>query len=112
MPRPGDPGAAQNRKEELTPVMPFQCSICAEESTRICARCTKDACNNHLCEKCLRCSDCCECEVTLSDHLAPPVSARSVFPRPEPDPPVEPEPEPGPPGRPTEPEPPAPMETT
>ena len=47
--------------------MPFMCSICAEESTRICARCTKDACNNHLCDKCLRCSDCCECEITLSD---------------------------------------------
>ena len=45
--------------------MPFICSICGEESTRICARCTKDACDNHLCEKCLRCSDCCECEVTL-----------------------------------------------
>jgi hypothetical protein len=64
--------------------MPFLCSICGEESTRICARCTKDSCNNHLCEKCLRCSDCCECEVTLSDHAAAPVSARSVFPKPEP----------------------------
>jgi len=31
----------------------------------ICARCTKDACDNHLCDKCLRCSDCCECEVAL-----------------------------------------------
>jgi hypothetical protein len=47
--------------------MPFNCSICGEESTRICARCTKDACNNHICEKCLRCSDCCECEVALSE---------------------------------------------
>jgi hypothetical protein len=46
--------------------MPFACSICGEESTRICVRCTKDACDNHLCEKCLRCSDCCECEVRLS----------------------------------------------
>jgi hypothetical protein len=45
--------------------MPFQCSICDEPSTRICVRCTKDACENHLCEKCLKCSDCCECEVTL-----------------------------------------------
>jgi hypothetical protein len=52
--------------------MPFQCSICGEESTRICARCTKDACDNHLCEKCLRCSDCCECEVRLN---APAVEA-------------------------------------
>ncbi len=46
--------------------MPFTCSICGEESTRICVRCTKDACDNHLCERCRRCSDCCECEVKLS----------------------------------------------
>ena len=46
--------------------MPFFCSICNEESTRICVRCTKDACNNHLCEKCLRCSDCCECAEPLT----------------------------------------------
>jgi hypothetical protein len=49
--------------------MPFTCSICGEKSTRICERCTKDACDNHLCEKCLRCSDCCECEVTLSEPV-------------------------------------------
>jgi hypothetical protein len=42
--------------------MTFACSICGEASTRICVRCTKDACGNHLCEKCARCSDCCECE--------------------------------------------------
>src|SRR5437764_3947861 len=53
--------------------MPFQCSICGEGSTRICARCTKDACNNHICEKCLRCSDCCECEVSLSEPVQEPV---------------------------------------
>lgn len=76
--------------------MPFFCSICNEESTRICVRCTKDACNNHLCEKCLRCSDCCECEVTLSDHGLPAATARSVFPKPEPDPMPEPDPEPDP----------------
>ncbi|SPF38733.1 conserved hypothetical protein [Candidatus Sulfopaludibacter sp. SbA4] len=92
--------------------MPFQCSICAEESTRICARCTKDACNNHLCEKCLRCSDCCECEVHLSEPAGMTVgSARSVFrsaaavPKPEPElealpepphPPPDPDPEPVP----------------
>lgn len=51
--------------------MPFTCSICGEESTRICARCTKDACNNHLCDKCQRCSDCCECEVALSEAPRP-----------------------------------------
>jgi hypothetical protein len=45
--------------------MPFQCSICDEPSTRICVRCTKDACDNHICGKCLKCSDCCECEVAL-----------------------------------------------
>ena len=53
--------------------MPFQCSICDEASTRICVRCTKDACDNHLCEKCLKCSDCCECEVALdaTPRIAP-----------------------------------------
>jgi hypothetical protein len=85
--------------------MPFLCSICGEDSTRICSRCTKDTCKNHLCEKCSRCSDCCECEVALSES-APPVSARSVFPRPEP----EPEPEPAPPLDPPVPEPPAPIQ--
>jgi hypothetical protein len=49
--------------------MPFTCSICGEESTRICVWCTKDACANHLCEKCGRCSDCCECEVPLDEPL-------------------------------------------
>jgi hypothetical protein len=81
--------------------MPFYCSICGEESTRICARCTKDTCVNHVCDKCGRCSDCCECEVTLSEHAPPAVTARSVFPKPEP--PVEPLPEPAP--EPKEPEP-------
>jgi transcription elongation factor Elf1 len=56
--------------------MPFTCSICGEESTRICVRCTKDACNNHICEKCQRCSDCCECEVALSEPA--PTSVRMV----------------------------------
>jgi hypothetical protein len=32
-------------------------------------RCTKDACDNHLCEKCRKCSDCCECEVALKVHV-------------------------------------------
>jgi hypothetical protein len=82
--------------------MPFMCSICGEEAGRICARCTKDACGNHLCEKCFRCSDCCECELALSDtpHNLPVATARSVFrsvtggPEPEDDP--EPTPLPGP----------------
>jgi hypothetical protein len=87
--------------------MPFICSICEEESTRICVRCTKDACNNHLCEKCFRCSDCCECEVTLSepDSTVAFGSARSVIravaaksePQPEPEPsPPHPPPDPDP----------------
>ena len=45
--------------------MPFICTICEEESTRICVACTKDTCGNHLCEKCKRCSDCCDCELHL-----------------------------------------------
>ncbi|HUB83112.1 MAG TPA: hypothetical protein VMB03_30135 [Bryobacteraceae bacterium] len=40
-------------------------------------RCTKDACDNHLCEKCRRCSDCCECEVALAPH--PPESVREAL---------------------------------
>jgi hypothetical protein len=81
--------------------MPFSCSICGEESNRICARCTKDTCANHICDKCGRCSDCCECEVTLAEHAPPAITARSVFPKPEP--PPEPLPEPAP--EPREPEP-------
>ena len=57
--------------------MPFSCSICGEESTRICVRCTKDACDNHLCEKCRKCSDCCECEVALTAHA--PESVREAL---------------------------------
>ena len=67
--------------------MPFACSICEQESTRICVFCTKDACNIHLCGRCGCCSDCCPCEVPLSEpplnepmrapvaEAAPPVSA-------------------------------------
>jgi hypothetical protein len=40
----------------------FVCSICGEPSTEICGYCTKDACANHRCEVCLRCSDCCDCD--------------------------------------------------
>jgi hypothetical protein len=49
----------------------FSCSICGEASTQICVWCTKDACANHLCEKCHRCSDCCSCEepLAISDHV-------------------------------------------
>lgn len=86
--------------------MPFQCSICSEESTRICARCTKDACNNHLCDKCGRCSDCCECELSLDDHSFPAQTARSMFPKPDPAPePAQPDPNPEPEPAPPDPDP-------
>ncbi len=88
--------------------MPFICSICGEESTRICVRCTKDACNNHLCDKCLRCSDCCECEVALTEPVHEParIALRSVMGhRPEPEPVPDPEPEPEPPALPPDPDP-------
>lgn len=48
----------------------FDCSICAEPSTEICHACTKDACDNHLCKRCLRCSDCCTCDVPLEESTA------------------------------------------
>ncbi len=46
-------------------VTTFTCSICAEASCDICIYCTKDACSNHLCERCKRCSDCCACEMPV-----------------------------------------------
>lgn len=49
--------------------MPFHCTICEEESTDICVRCTKDTCANHLCSKCGKCSDCCTCEVKLDEEV-------------------------------------------
>lgn len=72
--------------------MPFICSICGEEAGQICARCTKDVCGNHLCEKCLKCSDCCECEVALHEPAPAPVrSVSAVSSEPE----TPPEPQPG-----------------
>ncbi len=64
--------------------MPFNCTICGEESTRICVWCTKDTCANHLCQKCARCSDCCECEVPLAEPLADAAPMHSA-PPPEPE---------------------------
>jgi hypothetical protein len=53
----------------VTPTtLTFTCSICGEPSVSICVYCTKDGCPNHLCERCLRCSDCCECELRLDEH--------------------------------------------
>lgn len=47
--------------------MSFSCSICEQESTRICVNCTKDACSNHICDRCGCCSDCCDCELPLDE---------------------------------------------
>jgi hypothetical protein len=68
----------------------FSCSICEQESTRICASCTKDACDNHLCDQCGFCSDCCECDVPLNGpaahvHAATPPQPSHVDPPPESD---------------------------
>ncbi len=48
----------------------FTCSICQDPSTAICVFCTKDACPNHLCRRCGRCSDCCTCDVPLEEEPA------------------------------------------
>jgi hypothetical protein len=108
MPRHADDPASQNGEEEMIATQTFTCNICGEESSRICARCTKDTCNNHLCEKCLRCSDCCECEVVRDESVRPVVRPPAREPAPEPSPveappevavegaPVLPEPEPQP----------------
>jgi hypothetical protein len=68
VPRHADGAApAKNYRKEKVSDMSFACNICGEESTRICSRCTKDSCENHLCDRCVKCSDCCECEVHLSE---------------------------------------------
>ena len=46
----------------------YTCSICSEPAADICVYCTKDACPNHRCDKCLRCSDCCDCELQLDEE--------------------------------------------
>ena len=46
-------------------VSTFICSICGDPSRDICVYCTKDACGNHLCERCRRCSDCCGCDMPV-----------------------------------------------
>ncbi|MBV8896433.1 MAG: hypothetical protein JO051_07970 [Acidobacteriaceae bacterium] len=49
----------------MTAVMAFTCSICGESSHEICVYCTKDTCDNHMCQKCHGCSDCCVCETPV-----------------------------------------------
>jgi hypothetical protein len=93
----------------MNTVMPFICSICEEQSTRICVRCTKDTCSNHLCEKCGACSDCCDCEIHIDQEepaYEPLVYKSAVWagegphdpdePRPHPMPDPDPAPEPDP----------------
>jgi hypothetical protein len=43
----------------------YACSICLEGSHLLCAWCAKDACDDHYCTRCHRCSDCCQCGVPL-----------------------------------------------
>jgi hypothetical protein len=87
----------------MTTTMAFICTICEEQSTRICVKCTKDTCGNHLCEKCGACSDCCDCEVRLDNELenedmldevsaGPRDTEPHPHPMPDPDPAPEPEP--------------------
>jgi len=86
----------------MTVTMPFFCTICEEESTRICVTCTKDTCGNHLCDKCGCCSDCCSCEVSLDPQETPVAAAvkhpqePEPHPHPMPDPDPAPEPDPSP----------------
>ena len=48
--------------------MAFFCTICEQESTRICLTCTKDTCDDHLCTLCRSCSDCCPHDVQLEQR--------------------------------------------
>lgn len=74
----------------MTEIATFVCSICSETSLEICIYCTKDTCANHLCVRCRRCSDCCECEFPLT--ASEPESASLPPTQPEPLPPTVPEP--------------------
>jgi len=68
--RPGctEAGAREIIKRiSMADTLTFVCSICNEPSSDICVYCTKDTCNNHLCEKCKRCSDCCQCDFRRKD---------------------------------------------
>lgn len=73
----------------MSEVATYICTICGEPSTGICIYCTKDACPNHLCAKCRRCSDCCECEVPLEEEteLPPEPAPEAAAPEPQDEPP-------------------------
>lgn len=98
-----DESQALTNAYPMTMTMNFVCNICEEQSTRICVKCTKDTCSNHLCEKCGACSDCCDCEIHLDeprpDEPRPAMHAgphEPDEPRPHPMPDPDPAPEPGP----------------
>jgi hypothetical protein len=68
----------------MTAVMTFTCSICGESSHEICVYCTKDTCQNHMCERCHRCSDCCVCETPIiRDREAEPVPVQEQLTEPQ-----------------------------
>lgn len=70
-------------------VATFTCSICGEASRVICVFCTKDACSNHICQRCHRCSDCCACDMPVtssSEEAAPAQVAESAAAAPEEEP--------------------------
>jgi len=65
----------------------FACSICSEPSHKICIFCTKDACNNHLCQRCLCCSECCHCDMPTNEaEEVPPEEANKAPEQPLPEP--------------------------
>ena len=66
----------------MTETATFTCSICSEPSHNICVRCTKDACSNHQCARCKACSDCCECEVPLTEPAPEPAAVAELDPKP------------------------------
>lgn len=66
-------------EEVLMEATTFTCSICGESSRDICVFCTKDACPNHLCGRCHRCSDCCECEMPLTGREQGVAAVESVI---------------------------------
>ncbi len=55
------PSSTQTRATSPGAQGVFQCYICDEPSTEICPHCTRDTCDNHICEHCSYCSDCCAC---------------------------------------------------
>ena len=53
-PAPPTGGGSPAETAGAGPDYSFNCHICREPSSEICHRCTRDACGNHICERCLR----------------------------------------------------------